>query len=182
MRINEPLISFYHAIMRPEWTRLERPGQAPAVWGDAQPRFDSAVLGPHFEELCRDWAARFAEDVILGGRAVGAASAVVNDRARRRTWEVDVVVRAVDGRLLALGEATWGKVMGADDLDRLRRIRDLLVAQDRSGADSARLLCFGAAGFTEELRAAERAGQVACIGPEHLYGFAASTTGSVGAP
>ncbi|MDQ3151990.1 MAG: hypothetical protein M3R63_09805 [Actinomycetota bacterium] len=54
--------------MRPEWTRLERPGQAPAVWGDAQPRFDSAVLGPHFEELYQDWAARFADDAILDGQ------------------------------------------------------------------------------------------------------------------
>jgi hypothetical protein len=27
VHITEPLISFYHAVMRPEWTRLERPGQ-----------------------------------------------------------------------------------------------------------------------------------------------------------
>lgn len=169
MRITEPLISFYHAVMRPEWTRLERPGQAPAVWAAARPRFDATVLGPHFEELCRDWAARFADDAVLGGRAAGAGSAVVNDPARRRTWEVDVVVRAVDGRLLSLGEVKWGKIMGSDHLDRLRRIRDLLVAQDRDGARSARLLCFGAVGFTDELRAAERDGEVVCIGLDRLY-------------
>ncbi|HWM06390.1 MAG TPA: hypothetical protein VNP92_28955 [Actinophytocola sp.] len=169
VRITEPLITFYHAIMRPEWARLERPGQAETVWADARARFDSAVLGPHFEQLCRDWADRFAADATLGGRAATVTSGVVNDVVRRRTWEVDVVVAAADGHVLALGEAKWGQVMDVDHLDRLRRIRQLLVAQDRPGAESTRLLCFSGTGFTAELRAAERDGQVSCIGLDRLY-------------
>jgi hypothetical protein len=31
-RIAEPLIAFYHAIMRPVWDQLERPGSAARVW------------------------------------------------------------------------------------------------------------------------------------------------------
>jgi hypothetical protein len=96
-------------------------------------------------------------------------SGVVNDVARRRTWEVDVVVAAGNGRVLALGEVKWGQVMDIGHLEHLRRIRQLLIAQDRDGAGSARLLCFSAAGFTSELGAAERDGQVSCIGLDRLY-------------
>ncbi|MGH8572962.1 MAG: ATP-binding protein, partial [Gammaproteobacteria bacterium] len=67
------------------------------------------------------------------------------------------------------GEAKWGQVMDTDQLDRLRRIRQLLVAQDRDGAECARLVCFSGAGFTDELRAAERDGQVVCVSLDRLY-------------
>lgn len=169
IRITEPLITFYHAVMRPEWARLERPGQAETVWADARARFDSAVLGPHFEQLCRDWAAHFADEVTVGGRAATVTSGVVNDAARRRTWAVDVVARAADGRVLALGEAKWGQVLDIDHLELLRRIRQLLVTQDRDGAERAQLLCFSGAGFTAELRAAEQDGQVSRVGLDRLY-------------
>ncbi|MGH3815819.1 MAG: ATP-binding protein [Pseudonocardiaceae bacterium] len=169
VRITEPLITFYHAVMRPDWARLERPGQAQTVWNDARARFESAVLGPHFEQLCRDWAERFADDTTLGGRAGTVAAGVVNDAGRRRTWEIDLVVRAADGRVLSLGEVKWGQVMGTEHLERLRRVRRLLVAADRDGADSARLMCFSAAGFTDDLRLAERDGQLTCVGLDRLY-------------
>ncbi|MGH3697380.1 MAG: alpha/beta hydrolase family protein [Pseudonocardiaceae bacterium] len=96
-------------------------------------------------------------------------SGVVNDVTRRRTWEVDLVVAPADGRVLALGEAKWGQVMDIGHLERLRRIRQLLVARDRDGAGSTRLLCFSATGFTAELAAAERDGQLSCIGLDRLH-------------
>jgi len=169
VRITEPLITFYHAVMRPEWARLERPGQAGRVWGEARPRFESAVLGPHFEELCRSWAAHYADDATLGGAGAAVNSGIVNDPAVRRSWEVDVAVRSADGRLLALGEAKWGQIMGMEHLGRLQRIRQLLITQDRDGAEQARLLCFSGTGFTDELRAAERDNTAVCIGLNRLY-------------
>ena len=53
--------------------------------------------------------------------------------------------------VIAIGEAKWNEVMSVTHLERLRRIRGLLGAQDRPGAASARLLCFSGAGFTESL-------------------------------
>jgi AAA+ ATPase superfamily predicted ATPase len=38
-RIAEPLITFYHAIMRPAWGQLERPGSAARVWQASRRRF-----------------------------------------------------------------------------------------------------------------------------------------------
>jgi hypothetical protein len=43
--------------------------------------------------------------------------------------------------------------MGLGHLERLRRIRLLLVAQKRPGAEHARLACYSGAGFTPELHA-----------------------------
>ena len=47
-QVTEPLITFYEAVMRPEWFRLEA-GQADAVWRDRRADFLSLVVGPHFE-------------------------------------------------------------------------------------------------------------------------------------
>src|SRR5438874_325592 len=67
-RIIEPLLAFYHAIMRPDWTDLERPGHAEQVWSRAQATFRSKVLGPHFEQLARTWTRWHAAPESLGGQ------------------------------------------------------------------------------------------------------------------
>jgi hypothetical protein len=54
-RITEPLIVFYEAVMRREWTRLER-GDPAGAWRNSQATFLAQVVGPHFEGICRDWA------------------------------------------------------------------------------------------------------------------------------
>jgi hypothetical protein len=72
--------------------------------------------------------------------------------------------------LLAIGEAKWNEVMGIKHLERLRRIRGLLIAQGRPDAATARLFCFGGSGFTDELRAeADRTGDVVLVNSADLY-------------
>uniref|UniRef100_UPI001C281391 AAA family ATPase n=1 Tax=Streptomyces sp. AC602_WCS936 TaxID=2823685 RepID=UPI001C281391 len=66
-RISEPLIGFYHAVMRPVWPQLERPGNAARVWQASRRRFVANVLGPHFEQVCREWALHHADPDLLGG-------------------------------------------------------------------------------------------------------------------
>lgn len=152
-RIAEPLITFYHAIMRPEWSRLERPDAVRAVWADSQERFGSQVLGPHFEQLCRWWTATHASPETLGGRPSRVGSTIVNDPGGRTQHEVDVIALDPSGRILAIGEAKFGATMGIGQLERMRRVRDLLATNhDVSGM---RLLCFSGMGFAPELAAAE---------------------------
>ena len=52
-RIAEPLITFYHAVMRPIWSDLEHTRDPSRLWQRSQRRFTSNVLGPHFEQVCR---------------------------------------------------------------------------------------------------------------------------------
>jgi uncharacterized protein len=155
-RITEQLITFYEAIMRPRWGDLED-GLGGQVWADSRQQFSSAVAGPHFESVCRDFA--MARGRELFGRPVGrVAAGAVTDPAGRGQIEIDVAVLApaVPGQarsVVSLGEAKWGDIMGVRHLARLRRAQGLLAA---SGFDTANtvLACYARAGFDAELRAA----------------------------
>jgi uncharacterized protein len=155
-RIAEPLIVFYEAVMRREWTRLER-GNPEAAWRNSRATFLSQVVGPHFEGICRDWAMSVGSEVFgeLPGRV---AAATVNDPREKRQIQVDVAVLAPEDtgkprRLLSLGEVKWDQTMTVGHLDRLRRARELLAAK---GYDTSQtiLACYSGAGFDENLRAA----------------------------
>jgi AAA+ ATPase superfamily predicted ATPase len=173
-RISEPLIVFHHAIMRPEWSRLERQGRAADVWKSSTRRFTGSVLGPRFEQIARDWAQDYAPPALLGGPVTHAGHGVVNDPERKTSHEVDVVISGNDpagGRtLLAIGEAKWQEPMGAGHLTRLQRIRDLLIHTGHPGAETAKLLCFSAADFSPQLRQAHTNGDVILIGLNEIYG------------
>lgn len=155
-RVVEPLVIFYEVVSRPQWGRLES-GRAESVWADARARFQSQVIGPHFEQLCRRWAA-LAEPVVFGESPGQVGAGVVADPANRTQIELDVVVFAptVPGqprRVLSLGEAKWGRVMTIADLGRLHRACELVTTR---GYDTrtARLTCYSGAGFDHQLRAA----------------------------
>ena len=101
--------------MRRRWTELER-GRSEAVWEATRPTFTKQVAGPHFEAVCRDFAAE-AEGDLFGDLPAEVGSGVVNDPAARGQIEIDVVVLAAQDsnaprRILCLGEAKWGEVMG----------------------------------------------------------------------
>jgi hypothetical protein len=169
-RITEPLVAFYHAIMRAQWTRLEL-GLAGRVWQESAQRFTSQLVGPHFEYLCRRFATTAAAE-LYGGSPAEVAAGVVSDPSHRELIEVDVVVfdQPVAGqprRVLSLGEVKWGKLMGIRNVERLRRARELLAARGFDTRDT-RLACYGGAGFDRELvRAAGH--EVLLVPVEHLY-------------
>lgn len=162
-RVCEPLIVFYEAVMRREWTRLER-GDRATAWRNSRASFLSQVVGPHFEAICRDWA-MWSGAQTFGEPPGEVAAGVVADPVRRDQIEVDVAVLAPGEpgqrrRVLSLGEAKWDKVMTPRHLDRLRRARDLLSVAGYEVGDAA-LVCYGGAGFdsglVDEARADSRA-------------------------
>lgn len=174
-RIAEPLLTFYHAIMRPAWGDLERPGRAPQVWQRSQHAFHSNVAGPHFEEVCRQWARWHAGPQTYGGAyPARVASGTVSDPEARKTAEVDVAVfgRSEGDRdvLLAIGEAKWQETMSASHLKRLEHIRELLAAKGEPGTQDTRLFLFGGAGFSDALTQRAAADpSVQLIGLDRLY-------------
>ncbi|MYS83485.1 AAA family ATPase [Embleya scabrispora] len=157
-RIAEPIVSFHHAVMRPEWSDLERPGHAADVWARSQATFLSKVVGPHFEQVCRAWTRWYASPETLGGRRIRVQSGTIPDPAAKNGLEVDVAVFGRDdhGRetLLAIGEAKWKARMGRAHLAHLERIRELLAARTGVDATHTRLLCFSGDGFTDDLHTA----------------------------
>lgn len=156
--IAEPVVRFYFAVMRRHLPRLER-GAGADVWRfDARAPFSSQVLGPHFEDLARRWAATYASEKTLGGVPSGVGSTVVRDAAGKTSHEVDLVAMAppeahAQRRVLALGEAKWrADPMPDGELDRLLRIKGLLEDRGDVHIGDARLLLFSPAGFTAKLR------------------------------
>jgi uncharacterized protein len=172
-RITEPLIVFYEAVMRREWTRLER-GNTVGAWRNSQATFLAQVVGPHFESVCREWARSSGEDT-FGSVPGEVAAGVIADPLRRGQIQVDVAVFAPDDpgrprRVLSLGEAKWDKVMNLGHIGRLRRARDLLAVKGYD-TNGTRLTCYSAAGFDPDLAllaASDPAVQL--IGLDGLYG------------
>ena len=172
--IAEPLITFYHAVMRPIWSDLAHTRNPARLWERSQTRFTSNVLGSHFEQLARHWTRYFAPEETVAGFPARVDPGTVNDPASKKTRQVDVVALGTDDdnreAMLAIGEVKWHETMGMPHLERLRHIRGLLTAQHRPGAASARLLCFSGAGFTSALtREASRASDVRLLTPADLY-------------
>ncbi|MFC4586801.1 AAA family ATPase [Sphaerisporangium corydalis] len=171
-RIREPLLTFYHSMMRPYWPQLMRAAATDRIWQRAKQRFPGNVLGPHFERLCREWTLYFAEDR-FGDWASQVTAGTVNDPANRTTLQVDVAaVGHADGGkppLLAIGEAKWGETMGLGHLERLRRIRDLVTQNGKYDTTRTRLVCYSRAGFTEDLAQASTRDDVDLISLPDLY-------------
>jgi hypothetical protein len=173
-RVNEPLLTFYHAMMRFYWARLSRATGTMEIWKQAQYRFARNVLGPHFENLCRDWALHFASDR-FGGRPAQVTAGGVNDPVGKSVFEVDVVAvgHADAGKppLLAIGEAKWNESMGGHHLARLNRILDLVRKAGKYDTSRTRLVCFSGRGFSADLDEAARRGEVELVRLNDLYGI-----------
>jgi hypothetical protein len=174
-RIAEPLVTFYHAVMRPIWSDLEHTRDAGRLWQRSRRRFAGNVLGPHFEHVARFWSRHLAPAEVFGDLPSRVGAGTVNDPANKTRHELDVVVFGLDEDdrtpLISIGEAKWGETMGLGHLDRLRRIRALLVAQGRLGAETAKLACYSGAGFTADLEAiAARDESIVLVGFDQLYG------------
>jgi AAA+ ATPase superfamily predicted ATPase len=167
--IAEPIVRFYFAVMRPHLPRLDRGGGADVWRLDARASFSSQVLGPHFEDLARQWTARYASKKTLGGAPSTVGSTVVRDPSGRTSHQVDVVaITPSEGRgprrVLALGEAKWRTGLMPDgQLDRLLGIKELLEARDDLDVAGARVLLFSPAGFTKRLRERAKEDDVAVL-------------------
>jgi hypothetical protein len=153
-RITEPLITFYEAIMRRRWPELEL-GLADAVWRAGQSTFSAQIAGPHFEGICRSYATLHGAEA-FGELPAEIGSGTINDAAGKSQLEVDVAALAVPApneprRILSLGEAKWGEVMGIGHLRRLERAAALLAARKYDTRETV-LACYSGAGFDPGLR------------------------------
>lgn len=175
-RLADPILRFHHIVTRQDLARFEarRTRQA---WADAKQRFSTHVLGPHFEQMARDYTFLYAPEEVLGSAVADVGSTVVNDRVARAQHQVDVIAleRTKGGskRLLAIGEAKHtNRPRGQDELRRLEHIRILIEAEGtRPAGGQARLLLFSASGFTAGLeRAVDDRTDVSLLGLPQMYG------------
>ncbi|MEU8617812.1 ATP-binding protein [Streptomyces sp. NPDC048623] len=181
-RITEPLLAFDHAVIRPHRSELldadadadaDADGtRTGAVWRQARSVFETDVAGPHFAQICREWAARFAPAALFADAPESAVSGSL-PHTDSEPVVIDVVVRGrqarLPGPLLSIGLVSWAHPMDTPHLERLRGHLPHLAAL---GEDTGRtrLVCYSAAGFGPGLREAEANGDVLLVSPEQLYG------------
>ncbi len=173
LRIAEPLLAFEHAAVWPHRSALEQRDTV-EVWQHTRPVFDSAVAGPHFAQVCRDWVMDFADPAVFGTRPATAAYGSLPDPSGRGPdAEADVVVRGQadtrPGALLSVGLASWDEVMDLHHLEHLRNLLALLAARSED-TTRTRPACYSGVGFAPGLRAAEADGDVVLVGLDRLYG------------
>lgn len=174
--VADPIVRFQMNVVRPRLAQFEE-RQAVQAWGASRQVFGSRVLGPHVEDLARQWTARFAAPETLGGPVSVVGHAVLNDPVGRARHEIDVLALA-DGetprgrsvRIRAIGEAkATTRPRGTADVRRLEHLRGLLTARGHD-AGGARLLLFSRSGFDDDLvAAARRRDDLVLVDLERLY-------------
>ncbi len=153
-----PHLRLWLAIIAPNGSRLQA-GAAQELWERlGETTWRSQVLGPRWETVARAHLARGAVDDRLGPLEEIGATTIADPRARR-SLDVDIVATR-DGSVVALGEAKL-RALGAADLERLLRIRELLDVPD------AKLVLASAAGVE---RSVARRSDVIAIEPADVYG------------
>ncbi|WP_026922925.1 ATP-binding protein [Glycomyces arizonensis] len=169
LTVCDPIIRFDRLITAPRLGQLDL-GRSEQVWQGMRHTFLSQILGPHLEELCREWVHRFAPDELGRPEGFGAiGTANVHDRTGRAKHEIDVL--AMDGKQITfIGEAkATVHRPGIRALERLEHIKALIAATEYR-SDDAVLGVFSRTGFTPELRTtAEHRPDLALIDLERLY-------------
>ena len=151
----DPHLRTWLAVISPHRSALQA-GRGEEVWsGVRETTWRTQVLGPRWEAVARRHVAGSASAL---GPVDTVGMTTVADRTLRRSHEVDLVaVRG--GAVVAVGEAKL-RTLGRGDLDRLRRIRDLL------GAPEARLVLASAEGVDPEAAGQE---DVVTVLPADVY-------------
>lgn len=166
-RIAEPIIRFHQVVRRPR-TALFEDGRGVEAWADARQSFEYLVLAPHFEQLAREYVGRAGEDA-FGAPLLTVGSTVVTDRNERAGHQIDMVALGGDdgagNRVVkAVGQARL-RELGADDLERLKRLRATLHE-----AGDAHLVLASATGFARDLRARARGSrEIHLAGLQEIY-------------
>jgi uncharacterized protein len=153
-RLADPFFRFWFRFVFPNRSLLER-GRVGDVARLVERDMD-VYMGHAFEDVCREWAGRYAGDPLPASQQLGSWW------SRDGQTEVDIV-GASRGRYDLLASCKWARVAPASALDRLLDHRDRLPK-----AGSAKLAIF-ARGFSRglERRAAEEG--VTLVGAERLF-------------
>lgn len=168
--IRDPLLRFYAGLLRRDWARLEQ-GLADRVWHDAQEVWRSRILRQHVHELARDWVVEHAAALTNGGGVRRVGGTEVRDPGSGKTYRVHVAAVTQDGgreHVAVIGQVrAWDHPVSMSELERLHRVRTLLVRQEHA-LPSVRLVLFGFSGFTDELRARAHPSEVTLVDPAAL--------------
>lgn len=153
-RLTDPFFRFWFRFVFPNRSLLER-GRVEDVLQVVERDLDP-YMGPAFEDVCRDWAGRFAGDALPASQQLGSWW------SRDGQTEIDVV-GVSRGRYDLLASCKWAKSAPVSTLTQLLEQRDSLPR-----AAGAKLAIF-ARGFSAPLRRRADEEGVALVGLDQLF-------------
>lgn len=164
----DPFLRFHYAIIQPNRAALAR-RRSQQVWERSKATFQSQVLGPGFEQLCRDALLDY-DDLGFPIPISGVGSTKLHDPVSQRDLDVDVVGLDEQGTIVLLGEAkATNAVRTQRDLRRLEHLRTLLPPHRRD--PDVHLALFSLNGTDKELaHEAARRQDVTLIDAATLFG------------
>jgi hypothetical protein len=172
--VADPAVRFHNLIVRPYQLELEM-RESEWVWDRSRDVFAGKVLGPHFEELARQWTRWYGREA--GLTDIGNVGSAVISCREHSGHEIDVIAldrlsapRGKGSTVAFIGEAqcTSGP-RGRADLARLEHIRDVLVVQGWKAA-GASLGLFSRHGFSPEMTERRGDDHVHLVDLAGLYG------------
>jgi len=173
----DPIVRFSELVLAPRRSEFEEHrGEAALI--AAEHTISAQIHGPHFEELCREWTARFAAEEALGRVPGLVGTTVIADQRGRARHELDVVALEAgetpgrkDARVALIGAAkSTNRPRTTTDLARLDYLRGLLEEQGTPASD-AMIALFSRSGFDAGLRkAAAGRPDVVLVDLDRLYG------------
>lgn len=172
--VADPIVRFHDLIVRPNLAEFEmREGRR--VWERSQATFSAKILGPHFEDLSRQWAQLHAREA--GLEDIGPVGTTTIPCREHRGHEIDVAAlerggrpRTKGARITLLGEAkATNKRPTVSDLQRLQHIRELLRTQGWDASECA-LAVFSHSGFDPTLTEAAAESQAHLLTLDAMYG------------
>jgi len=138
--LSDPYFRFWFRYVARNRSRLER-GRVDEVLAEIAADLDN-VMGKAFEECCRTWLGRYADEQL-----VGAPRQIGSWWSRDGKAEVDIVgIR--NHRYVLVGSCKWRRTADTDVLGDLRAQQDALGRK----AARAQLAIFAREGFSDELR------------------------------
>jgi AAA+ ATPase superfamily predicted ATPase len=159
--LDDPFLAFWYRFYLPNLSPLAA-GHLEEVWRHTiEPRLDD-YMGGMFEWICRDYARRFANEVLpTAAQEVGQIWA--------GDFDIDVAGRLLNGEAFAGECKWWSGPVGMNVLQRLRETANR-PAYERDAAKRY-LLLFSRSGFTPDLkRERKRDPDLRLIGPDELLG------------
>ena len=174
-RIAEPLVTFYHAVMRPIWSDLEHTRDATRLWQRSQRRFTAQRSRPPFRAASPGtgpaiWPRLNCSATTPTSSAPAPSTTPPAGPPTNSTSSPSASTTTTATDCSPSARPSGARPWGLPHLDRLRHIRDLLTTQGRHGAAHARLVCYSGKGFTDDLRrAADQDDSIVLVAIDDLY-------------
>ncbi len=160
--ISDSLYRFWYRFV-PKNISIISAGRIENVYEQAVKRHYPEFMGPVFEQMCREYLLRYADDLPMIPADAGQWWGT--DAAARKEVQIDIVGTPADGRNYIIGSCKYrNEAVGVDEYQRLRHYADVFGRGEKYF-----FYIFSKGGFTKGLRELAEEGHVTLVTLDDLY-------------